>query len=106
MVTADAAGNYRPIKDIIAKAITEGDEGHYDRAADLEALLARLAQVRSRLAPRVEGMPDDQVLRAHLERLGGSLIHTLLISDQWDSTNIGGEEVDIDWLLAAMESPA
>jgi hypothetical protein len=30
----------------------------------------------------------------------------LLISDQWDSTNIGGEEVDIDWLLAAMESPA
>jgi hypothetical protein len=103
MVTGDAEGNYRPIKDIIAQGINEGDEGRYDREADLEALLARLAQVRSRLAPRVEGMPDDDTLRAHLEKLSGSLIHTLLISDQWDSGGVGGEEVDIDWLLTAME---
>jgi hypothetical protein len=103
MVSADSEGNYRPIKDIIAQGITEGDEGHYDREADLEALLARLAQVRLRLAPRVEGMPEDAALRAHLEKLSGSLVHTLLISDQWDSANVGGEEVDIDWLLGAME---
>jgi hypothetical protein len=100
MVTADSEGNYRPIKDIIAQAIVEGDEGHYDREADLEALLARLAQVRSRLASRIEGMPDDAMLRTHLEKLSGSLVHTLLISDQWDSGGVGGEEVDIDWLLS------
>jgi hypothetical protein len=100
MVTADSAGNYRPIKDIIARAIVEGDEGHYDREADLDALLARLAQIRSRLAPRIEGMPDDAMLRTHLEKLSGSLVHALLISDQWDSGGVGGEEVDIDWLLS------
>jgi hypothetical protein len=104
MVTADADGSYRPIKDIIAQAIIEGDEGHYDREADLEALLARLAQVRSRLAPRVEGLPDDDTLRAHLEKVTGSLIHTLLVSDQWDSASVGGEEVDIDWLLSGAQA--
>jgi hypothetical protein len=27
----------------------------------------------------------------------------LLISDEWESASVGGEEADIDWLLAAME---
>jgi hypothetical protein len=100
MVTADADGNFRPIKDIIAQGIAEGDEGHFDHEADLNAFLVLLAQVRGRLAPRIEGMPDDDTLRAHLEKISGSLLHTLVISDQWDSGNVGGEEVDVDWLLA------
>lgn len=100
MVTADPEGNFRPIKDIIGQGIQEGDEGHFDHEADLKALLARLAQVRSRLAPRVEGLPDDDTLRAHLEKMSGSLIHTLVVSDSWDSASVGGEEVDVDWLLA------
>jgi hypothetical protein len=108
MVTADADGNFRPIKDIIAQGIAEGDEGHFDREADLNAFLRRLGQVRSRLAPRIEGMPDEDTLRAHLEKIGGSLIHTLVVSDQWDSGSVGGEEVDVDWLLggaAASQAP-
>ncbi|HEY6789208.1 MAG TPA: hypothetical protein VI365_18035, partial [Trebonia sp.] len=99
MVAPDQDGNYRAIKDIIAQGIAEGDEGHFDRDADLDALLARLAQIRGRLAPRIEGLPDDDTLRAHLDKMNGSLIHTLLVSDQWDSGNVGGEEVDVDWLL-------
>jgi pSer/pThr/pTyr-binding forkhead associated (FHA) protein len=99
MVAPDQDGNYRAIKDIIAQGIAEGDEGHFDRDADLDALFARLAQIRGRLAPRVEGLPDDDTLRAHLDKMNGSLIHTLLVSDQWDSGNVGGEEVDVDWLL-------
>ncbi len=99
MVTADQDGNFRAIKDIIAQGIAEGDEGTFDREADLEALLQRMSQVRGRLAPRVQGMPDDDTLRAHLDKMNGSLIHTLLVSDQWDSGNVGGEEVEIDWLL-------
>jgi len=44
-------------------------------------------------------MPDDAVLRTHLESLSGPLLHTLLVSGPWDTANVGGEEVDIDWLL-------
>jgi hypothetical protein len=99
MVTADENGNFRAIKDIIAQGIAEGEEGTFDREADMEALLQRMSQVRSRLAPRIEGMPDDDTLRTHLDKMNGSLIHTMLISDQWDSGNVGGEEVDIDWVL-------
>jgi hypothetical protein len=99
MVTADDDGNFRAIKDIIAQAVAEGEKGAFDREADLEALLARLIQIRGRLAPRVPGMPDDATLRTHLESLSGPLLHTLLVSGPWDTVNVGGEEVDIDWLL-------
>jgi hypothetical protein len=99
MVTADEDGEFTAIKDIIARGITEGEEGTYDREADQEALLSRLSLIRDRLATRIEGMPDDETLKAHLDTLSGQLIHTLLISDSWDTTNVGGEEVDIDWLL-------
>jgi pSer/pThr/pTyr-binding forkhead associated (FHA) protein len=99
MVTADADGNFRAIKDIIAQGIEEGDAGQFDREADLEALLERMLPIRNRLGARIPGMPDDATLRAHLEQLSGPLLHTLLLSDAWDSANVGGEEVDIDWLL-------
>jgi hypothetical protein len=99
MVTADEDGNFRAIKDIIAQGIDEGEEGAFDRDADLEALLLRLAQIRDRLAPRLQGLPDEAALRKHLESLSGSLLHTLMVSGPWDTVNVGGEEVDIDWLL-------
>ena len=104
MVTADDEGNFRAIKDIIAQGITEGEEGAFDAGADLEALLLRLSQIRDRLAPRVNGMPDDAALRKHLESLNGSLLHTLLVSGPWDTANVGGEEVDIDWLLEGSQA--
>ncbi len=99
MVTADEDGNFRAIKDIIADGIAEGEEGAFDREADAEALLGRLSQIRDRLSARIEGMPDDATLRAHLDKLSGALIHTLLVGGAWDTGNVGGEEVDIDWLL-------
>jgi hypothetical protein len=99
MVTADEQGEFTAIKDIIARGITEGEEGAFDRDADIDALMRRLSLIRDRLAKRIEGMPDDEALRAHLDTLSGTLIHTLLVSDSWDTTNVGGEEVDIDWLL-------
>ncbi len=99
MVTADDNGDFRAIKDIIAQGIAEGDEGHYDRDADQDALLRRLIQIRERLASRIEGLPDDATLRAHLDSLSGPLIHTLLVSGSWDTANVGGEEVDVDWLF-------
>jgi len=99
MVAADENGNFRAIKDIIADGVAEGEEGVFDQGADREALLLRLMQIRDRLAPRVKGMPDDATLRAHLDLLSGPLIHTLLVSGPWATAIVGGEEVDIDWLL-------
>jgi hypothetical protein len=99
MVTADDNGNFRAIKDIIAQGIAEGEEGNYDRDADRDALLRRLIQIRERMTSRIEGLPDDAKLRAHLDSLSGPLIHTLLVSGPWDTVNVGGEEVDVDWLF-------
>lgn len=99
MVTADEDGNFRAIKDIIARGITESAEGHFDAEADLEEMLLRLTQIRDRLAPRIDGLPDDATLRAHLESLAAPLLHTLVVSGPWDTANVGGEEVEIDWLL-------
>ena len=99
MVTTDAEGNVRAIKDQIALGIAEAEQGAYDQEADLNALMERLSQIRSRLERRVDGLPDDTTLRAHLGRLPGQTLHTLVVSEPWDTSNVGGEEVDVDWLL-------
>lgn len=57
-------------------------------------------ELRTRLESRIDGLPDDATLRAHLDGLSSELLHTLLVSGAWDSANVGGEEVDIEWLLA------
>jgi hypothetical protein len=107
MVTTDPEGNVRAIKDRIAQGIAEGEQRHaVNKEADLNALMKLLAQIRGRLAPRVDGLPDDATLRAHLERLPASLLHTLLVSEAWDTGNVGGEEVDVEWLLEASAAAA
>ncbi len=99
MVTTDAEGNPEAIKDLIARGNAEGEQGAFDPQADFGALMQRITATRDRLAERLAGMPDDATLRAHLERLPPPLLHTLLVSEAWDTVNVGGEEVDIDWLL-------
>jgi len=99
MVTTDAEGTAVAIKDLIARGIAEGNEGSYDKEAELDALLRLLSQTRDRLAARLDGLPDDATLRAHLAPLSGQLVHTLLVSEPWDTVNVGGEEVDVEWLL-------
>jgi hypothetical protein len=101
MVTTNIAGDSLAIKDLIAQGVTEGNDGAYDQQADLSAFMARLIQTRSRLESRIAGLPDDATLRAHLESLSGQLLHTLVVSQAWDTANVGGEEVDVDWLLEA-----
>ncbi len=101
MVTTDSDGNARPIKDLIAQGIAEGDRGEFEPEADFSALMKLLSTTRDRLAQRLPGMPDDATLSAHLQGLPPPLLHTLLVSEAWDSVNVGGEEVDVDWLLEA-----
>lgn len=106
MVTHDHAGNPTAIKDLIARGITEGADGELNRDRDLELLMQRMRQNRTRLAPRLDGMPDDATLRPHLAQLTVQTLHTLVISEPWDSGNVGGEEVDVDWLLPEPEVSA
>jgi hypothetical protein len=32
-------------------------------------------------------------------------LHTLVVSEAWDTGNVGGEEVDVEWLLKAAAAP-
>ncbi len=99
MVTEDEHGATVPIKDRIAEGITEGESGAPDRATAVAVLMERLRTTRDRLAPRLPGLPDDETLLAHLGGLDTATLHTLAVSEAWDSPGVGGEEVDVDWLL-------
>lgn len=103
MVATDDSGTTRAIKDVIAAGI---DEPAPDRAADVAALMDRLRGIRARLASRMDGLPDDAALQARLELLDDATLHTLRVSDAWDTAGVGGEEVDVEWLLAEPEPAA
>ncbi|GII05018.1 FHA domain-containing protein [Planobispora takensis] len=97
MVTTDEHGVTRAIKDTVATALAgEGEDAQAGRDADVEVLMERLRRVRTRLAQRVTGLPDDASLRAHLGKLSGETLRTLVVSGAWDTLVMGGEEVDID----------
>jgi hypothetical protein len=99
MVTTDTTHTVRPIKQLIAIGIAEADQGTYDAGADLDQFTQRLLQIRDRLQTRIDGLPDDATLRAHVSSMPAALVHTLVVSEPWDTGNVGGEEVDIEWLL-------
>ena len=105
MVTVDVDGNAMAIKDRIAQGITAGTLDAPDRDADLAALMERLRRTRSRLAGRLPGLPDDATLWAHLSTLRAETLRTLVASGEWDTLIVGGEEVDVDWLLAPAPEP-
>lgn len=105
MVATDAAGRTRAVKDLIAQGIAEGEQGAFDKETDLRTLLRRMRRIRRRLEPRLQGLPPEAALRAHLERLSGATLHTLAVSGAWDTINVGGEEVDVEWLFAAPDAP-
>jgi 2-polyprenyl-6-methoxyphenol hydroxylase-like FAD-dependent oxidoreductase len=105
MVTVDEEGNLQAIKDRIARGVAEGENGAFDRDEDLAALLERMRIIRHRLEKRLSGLPDDATLRKQLELLKGETIHTLLVSDAWDTANVGGEEVDVERFFAEALPP-
>jgi len=106
MVTTDETGATTPIKDQIARGIAEGESGEPDRESDIATLVERMRRIRSRLEPRLDGLPDDATVRRHLDQLSSQTLHTLVVSEPWDSGSVGGDEVDVDWLLPAPEAAA
>jgi 2-polyprenyl-6-methoxyphenol hydroxylase-like FAD-dependent oxidoreductase len=104
MVTTDEHGVSCAIKDIIAQSIEEATGESLDKDADIDALMEQLRKIRSRLSPRIPGMPDDAILRNHLRTLRSETVRTLLVSGAWDTLIVGGEEVDID-IFYRQDSP-
>ncbi|MFE9680686.1 FHA domain-containing protein [Streptomyces sp. NPDC002701] len=101
MVTTDERGVTRAIKDIIARSMEQTPPPARtaepeDARPDLDALLERMLEIRSRLATRLPGMPTDGELRDHLATLDPSTLRTLQESGAWDTLIVGGEEADID----------
>ncbi|MFF7295651.1 FHA domain-containing protein [Streptomyces sp. NPDC008265] len=110
MVTTDDGGVTRAIRDVIADSVhaphgaeVPGGSGG-SGGADVEALVARAAAIRERLAPRMPGLPTDDELRAHLSQIAPATVRTLLESGAWDTLIVGGEEADIDLFYQA-DSP-
>ncbi|WP_436889508.1 FHA domain-containing protein [Nocardiopsis dassonvillei] len=93
MVTTDADGVTSTVKAVIARSLAEGGAG---READTATLMERLGSIRSRLENRIEGLPDDEVLRGHLAGLTDETLRSLVAGGAWDTLTVGGEEVDID----------
>ena len=106
MVTTDGNGVSEAIKDRIARSIEEAPAAGADTAADAEALMTRLQEIRGRLSTRIPGMPDDATLREHLATLNAQTVRTLLASEAWDTLVVGGEEVDIDIFYRQDAPPA
>jgi hypothetical protein len=101
MVTTDEQGVTRAIKDVIARSMEEvpapaPTAEPEDARPDLEALLERMGEIRSRLATRLPNMPTEEELRDHLASLAPSTLRTLQESGAWDTLIVGGEEADID----------
>lgn len=99
MVTTDESGAVTPIKDRIAKGIAEGVAGEVDRDTTIATLLERMRRTRSGLEQRLDGLPDGATLQAHLAQLSSQTLHTMVVSEPWDSASVGGDEVD--WHLPA-----
>ena len=106
MITTDEHGAVWAIKDKIAQSIEETAGEVPDKDADIDALMERLRGIRSRLSPRIPGMPDDKTLRNHLRTLKSETVRSLLVSGAWDTLIVGGEEVDIDIFYRQDPPPA
>jgi 2-polyprenyl-6-methoxyphenol hydroxylase-like FAD-dependent oxidoreductase len=96
MVTTDDQGFSRAIKDMIAKGIEHSTMENPGKEADIDELMERLRHIRNRLSTRLTGLPEDATLRDHLRALKSETVRTLLASGAWETSTVGGEEVDID----------
>jgi len=103
MVETDETGKTYAIKDKIAEGIDEGENKTLDKEADINTLLVSISKIKSALQKRMNGLPNDQELRQHLQSLDAKTLRTLVVSNPWNTRKVGGEEVDIDLLFEEPE---
>jgi hypothetical protein len=112
MVTTESDGTLCAIKNKIKQGIVDGQTGTFDRNAAIDELMGRLTQIGTRLIGRMSGLPDDETLRTHLSTLRRQLsdvddqtLRTLVASGPWNTSDVGGEEVDVGLLFEEPELP-
>lgn len=105
MVATDRDGKLCAIKDKIRQGLIDAQSGKINRDSELDELISRTTQIRSRLQRRISHLPDDTTLRDHLRKLNGETLKTLVASGPWDTYSVGGEEVDVDLLFEDPGSP-
>ena len=103
MVDTDDDGNTVAIKEKIAEGIEKTEKEAPNKQSEIETFMRRLKRIRGRLEQRISDLPNDEVLRAHLETLEAKTLRTLVISNPWNMGKVGGEEVDIDLLFEEPE---
>lgn len=101
MVSTDESGNPMAIKDKIQRGTNRICLTETDRRDDLDTLMNRMTEIRTRLTRRMTDLPSDEFLRAQLSRLSTQTLHVLAVSQAWDVFNAGGEEVDVDSMFDA-----
>ena len=98
MVTPDGAGGMKPIQNRLVHSLAESVDSH-TAASDREIFRHTVHQVHGRLAARLPSPSYPGELEQVLARLSARTLHTLVASGAWDGQLMGGEEVDLDWLL-------
>lgn len=96
MVAPGPNGTMVPIRDILSRAdAVDAETG----ASDREIFHSTVRDVFERLAPRLPRPPAAAELERVVDGLGSRALRAFVASGPWDGQPMGGEEVDLEWLL-------
>ena len=94
MVTTDRSGTVIPIQQVI------GESCRNPRKEDFRAeFLNRIRSKRQRLDGRLDNLPEDNKLEKIFPKIDDETLQVLVDSEAWNTTSMGGEEADVEWLL-------
>ncbi|MBS9385398.1 MAG: GUN4 domain-containing protein [Dolichospermum sp. BR01] len=100
--------NVRAIKDKIQDAINYSEKlqgNNDDIDANIQELISRLTNIKNRLQGRIIGtLPDDDALTQLLANIDDETLRILVTSNQWNTNDMAGEEVNVDLLFERKES--
>lgn len=92
MVSTDESGNPMAIKDKVQQGTNRICLTATDRRDDLDTLMNRMTEIRTRLSSRMTDLPRDEFLRAQLSRLSTQTLQVLAVSQAWDVFNAGAKK--------------
>ncbi|MFM6506644.1 MAG: hypothetical protein ACKPJO_29130 [Dolichospermum sp.] len=108
MVVTEPDGGVRAIKDKIQDAINNSEnlQGNNDDIdANINELISRLTNIKNRLQGRlINKLPDDDALTQLLANIDDETLRILVTSNQWNTNDMAGEEVNVDLLFEQKES--
>jgi 2-polyprenyl-6-methoxyphenol hydroxylase-like FAD-dependent oxidoreductase len=98
MVSTNENGEQRAIQDLIQRAYVV-DRSTNDSTDYKRLLLGRFRTAKELLGDRVGPLPSDNDLEKVLDGLDPFTIKAMVASGAWDTTRMGGEEVELEFLF-------